>query len=499
MTNTINTRTCVTILVCCILLYGISACSKKKPDPTPQQEAVEQGLLPPLAVKNQPPDTMSLEERMKYYQVPGLSIAVLNNNTLEWAQGYGIRENGAAEPVTTDTLFQAASISKLLTALTVLSLIKDGQLQLDADVNTWLTSWRVPENEFTLEQAVTLRQLLSHSAGVTVAEFPGYTPDQTLPSLPQILDGRPPANTSPVEIIQTPGTQWAYSGGGYVIIQQLLEDLSGNAFSKLVDKQIFSPLKLTQSSFTLPLPASLAKTAASGHYGNARPLKGKWRLYPEAAAAGLWSTPSDLAKIIEEIQQASAGKSSEILSSTLSKSLFTPQIGNSAFVGPIKGEGDARWFSSGGSTMGYRSFMVFFPERGQGAIIMTNSDNGHYLAMEIMRGIAHVYEWPDFHPHEKSTVNVSSDTLAEYAGMYEIVGSPGTFLRVNVGEKGLLLNFFNQNFVMYPESEVQFFETTSGLMIRFNRNAEGRVEDLLLSSPLTTRPWRAKKKTDDNS
>lgn len=495
----INAKTLVIILFCCLsLLFGMTACSKKAPDPTPQQEAVEQGLLPPITIKDQPPSVMVLEERMQHYKVPGLSIALIDNNTLAWAQGYGVRENESTEPVTTDTLFQAASISKLLTAITVLSLVEEGKLQLDADVNTWLKSWRVPENELTLEQAVTLRQLLSHSAGTTVAEFPGYTQDQELPSLPQILDGTPPANTSPVEVLQTPGTGWAYSGGGYVIIQQLLEDLSGKTFSELADAQIFDKLKLKHSSFSLPLPSSLADSAASAHYGNGNTLKGKWRLYPEAAAAGLWSTPSDLVRLIEEIQQAAAGKSSKILSATLSKSLFTPQIGNSAFVGPINGKDEARWFSSGGSNVGYRSFMVFFPERGQGAIIMTNSDNGHYLAMEIMRGISRVYAWPDFHPQERTTVNVAPEIFAEYAGLYEVVGSPGMLLRVNAGDRQITLDFSEESFVLYPEAEEQFFELTNGMMIRFNRNAKGEVEELLLRSPLATRPWRAKKKTDED-
>ncbi len=499
MTSKMKIETCIFILLCGTLLSGISACSKKSPDPTPQQEAMEQGLLPSMTIEGRPPVTMSLEGRMKDYKVPGLSIALIDNNSLEWAQGYGFRENGATEPVTTETLFQAASISKLVTALTVLSLIEEGKLQLDADVNSWLKSWRIPENEFTQEHAVTLRQLLSHSAGVTVAEFPGYTPDQTLPTLAQILDGGPPANTPPVEVIQTPGTQWAYSGGGYVIIQQILEDLSGKAFPEFVKTRIFDKLQLQFSSFSLPLPQSLAATAASGHYGNGLVLKGKWRRYPETAAAGLWSTPSDLARLIEEIQQAAAGKSSTIISATLSKSLFTPQIGNSAFVGPINGMGDARWFSSGGSTMGYRSFMVFFPERGQGAIVMSNSDNGHYLAMEIMRGIARIYDWPDFHPQEKSTVSVDPETLAAYVGLYEVLGSPGMLLRVNVDNKQLTLDLSNESLVMHPETESQFFETISGIILRFTRNAEGEVEELLLSSPLSPRPWRAAKKQGKDS
>ena len=488
------------IITCsCSLLFGISACSKKTPDVTPQREAVEQGLLPTITIEGQPLATMSLEERMRYYNVPGVSIAVLNNNSLEWAQGYGVRQTGSTDPVTVETPFQAASISKLVTALTVLSLVEDGKLQLDSDVNRWLKSWTVSENEFTRKQAVTLRQLLSHSAGTTVAEFPGYTQDQDLPTTPQILDGSPPANTPPVEVLEVPGTQWAYSGGGYMIIQQVLEDLSGQGFAELVNTQLFDKLKLQHSSFLLPPPKSFTKSAASGHYANGEPLKGQWRRYPETAAAGLWSTPSDLARLIEEIQLAAAGKSSKILSATLSKSLFTPQIGNSAFVGPINGEGQSRWFSSGGSTVGYRSFMVFFPALGQGAIIMTNSDNGHYLAMEIMRGIAQIYNWPDFHPQQKTAISLPPEALAEYAGYYEVEGSPGMLMRINAGNKQLTLDLSQESFTMYPESETQFFEPITGMQIRFNKNSNGDVEELLLRSPLSPRPWRAKKKVDEGS
>jgi len=197
-------------------------------------ERVENGLLPPAVVKGETPAKMKLADRMRFYKTPAVSIALINDGRIEWARGYGMLEAGGKEQITPETLFQAASISKSLTAMLTLRLVEQGKLDLDSDVNKRLVSWKVPENEFTKEQKVTVRRLLAHTAGVTVPGFLGYEVGETLPTLRQILDGEKPANSAPIRVDMTPGGKFRYAGGGYVILQQLIMDVSGKSFPELM-------------------------------------------------------------------------------------------------------------------------------------------------------------------------------------------------------------------------------------------------------------------------
>jgi len=171
-----------------------------------------------------------------------VSIALINDGRIEWARGYGTLEAAGKATVTPETLFQAASISKSLTAMVTLRLVEQGKLDLDSDVNKRLVSWKVPENEFTKEQKVTVRRLLAHTAGVTVPGFLGYEVGETLPTLRQILDGEKPANSAPIRVDMTPGGKFRYAGGGYVILQQLIMDVSGKSFPELMQKTLLHQL-----------------------------------------------------------------------------------------------------------------------------------------------------------------------------------------------------------------------------------------------------------------
>src|SRR6185503_12487962 len=221
-------------------------------------ERVENGLRPPAVLKGEPPEKMKLADRMRFYKTPGVSIALINDGKIEWARGYGVLEAGTKEPVTPETLFQAASISKSLTAMVALRLVEQGQLDLDSDVNKRLVSWKVPENDFTKDQKVTVRRLLAHTAGVTVPGFLGYPSDKPLPELRQILEGEKPANSAPIRVDMTPGAKFRYSGGGYVILQQLMMDVTGKPFPELMQTMFLQKLGMTHSTFQQPLSPALA-------------------------------------------------------------------------------------------------------------------------------------------------------------------------------------------------------------------------------------------------
>ena len=250
-----------------------------------------------LAHKFDPPQT--LRQRMKQLHTPGVSIAVINNFAVEWAQGFGVCDVATKTKVTPETLFQAGSISKPIFALAVMRLVQDGRLNLDEDVNRYLSSWQVPAND-GWQPKLTLRQLLSHTAGLTVHGFPGYQASEKLPTVPQVLNGEPPANTGKVEVNLLPGTQFRYSGGGTTVAQQAVVDVLNKPFPQIMRELVLDPLGLTHSTYEQPLPKRWVAQAATGHPWKENPVNGKFHTYPEMAAAGLWTTASDLATISVE-------------------------------------------------------------------------------------------------------------------------------------------------------------------------------------------------------
>ncbi len=277
-----------------------AACAAQHaPTPTvdPRVDRVIHGLRPGIAIQGQPPVRWTLAERMQHYHVPGVSIAVIDSGRIAWVQGFGVKTAGGADSVTPTTIFQAGSISKPTFALGVMRLVQNGTLNLDEDVNAKLVSWHVPNNRFTDTAKVTLRRILSHGAGLTVHGFPGYEAGARIPTVPQILDGLPPANTKPVRVDTFPGTISRYSGGGTTIAMLLVTDIVHEPFPTFMHDSVLGPAGMTHSTYEQPLPAALAPDAATGHDGNGVAIPGKYHTYPEMSAAGLWTTPSDLATL----------------------------------------------------------------------------------------------------------------------------------------------------------------------------------------------------------
>lgn len=446
-------------------------------------ERIENGLLPPSVLKGEAPVRMRLADRLQFYKTPGVSIAVIYDGRIEWARGYGFLEAGGSEPVTTETLFQAASISKPLTAMATLRLVEQGKLSLDGDVNEKLVSWKIPENEFTKEQKVTLRRVLTHSAGVTVPGFLGYPAGESLPNLKQILDGQPPANSAPIRVDILPGSKWRYAGGGYVVLQQLLMDITGKSFPEFMQKTLLQKLGMTHSSFEQPLSPERASVAAAGHLPDGKEIKGKWFVYPEQAPAGLWTTPTDLARFVIELQKSRVGKSNKVISPVMTKQMLTPQFENNGLGLFVEGQGDSARFGFGGANVGFKCRMEGYMNREQGVVVMTNSENGAQLMAEIIRSVAAEYGWPDFHPKEKVIANVDPRVYDAYVGEYEI--APGFVLSV-IREGDKLMSRAMPVPVppsatgqpwseMFPESETAFFIKDADAKFTFVKDEQGKV------------------------
>jgi CubicO group peptidase (beta-lactamase class C family) len=359
-------------------------------------QVLEQGWLKAPASPESPAKKVDLRKRMKYHKVPGFSVVLIDQEKLAWAKGFGILETGRDEFVTTDTIFQAASISKPVSAMVALHLVEAGLLDLDADVNDWLHSWKVPENKHTRAHKVTLRYLLSHTAGVSIHGYLGYSVDSPLPTLPQILDGQPPANSKPVRVNQDPGKGFVYSGGGYVLVQQLIEDVTGRSLASLTKELIFNKLGMTNSTFDSLLPQVYLPQAATAHNRKGEPVPGKWHIYPEQAAASLWTTPSDLACLIVEVFKSYKNKSNLVLSAEMTRQMLTPQVSwNGLGFLLIIVDGITK-FEHPGWNEGFHSLLVGCPETGQGLVWMTNGANGKRLGREVMHALPEGFGWSGY-------------------------------------------------------------------------------------------------------
>jgi CubicO group peptidase (beta-lactamase class C family) len=359
-------------------------------------QRVERGL-PSVPIPGEQPLRMGLVEWMKFFKIPGLSVAVFDANRIVWMKAYGVREAGGNAPVTLETTFQAGSISKAVTALAVMHFVERGKFALDENVNDRLRSWKVPENEFTAQQKVTLRRLLSHSAGTTVHGFPGYPVDSPVPTVVQILNGEKPANTAPVRVQEIPGTRFEYSGGGTTIVQLMLVDQLGKPFPQIMADTVFKPLNLRHSSYQQPQPSDRAKFSASGHRPNGEVVKGRWHVYPEMAAAGLWTTPGDLAKVAIEVAKARQGRDSRVISPTTAREMLTVQMGGERPTGLgffLDPKSDR--FGHTGDDQGFTASLIAFADSGKGVAIMTNSDSGPIILPLLASAVAKEYGWTGF-------------------------------------------------------------------------------------------------------
>lgn len=438
---------------------------------------IENGLVPESPLRCQPPRTVILAERMKTLATPGVSVAVIENGKIAWAKGWGVREAGQPDPITSDTLFQAASISKPVTALAVLRLAEHGYLDLDEDVNAYLTSWKVPANG-GWQPRVTLRQLLSHTGGTTVPGFPGYPQGQPLPAALQVLNGKPPANTDPVIVNVLPGTLNRYSGGGTTIVQQLLVDLLGQPFPQIIQELVLNPLGMDRSTYELPRDRWQA--AATAHPSGGTPQPGRWHVYPEMAAAGLWTTPSDLARFAIALQGAKTRQPNSILSGDMIDQMMTSQLDDGAGLGVmVSGTENARRFGHGGWNLGFVSNLVAYQEKGFGCVVMLNSNEGVALLQEITRAVAREYGWPDFLPAELEEKEQEDAVLDAFVGEYSLAPVGTLLLARNEGR--LMLRFGPQPAVpLRSETETKFFAEVLDAEVMFVKDEDGQVSGLTL-------------------
>ena len=330
--------------------------------------------------------------RMNHYKIKGVSVAVIHNYKIEWARGYGWADENAQIPVSTETRFQAASISKSLNAVGLLKLTQENKLDLQADINQYLTSWKFPYDAISKGKKISTIELLSHTAGLNVHGFEGYQTGAPLPTIVQILNGQPPANSEAIRSMIEPGLRSEYSGGGITISQLIVMDITGMTYDQFMQDEVLTPLGMTGSSYEQPSKID-STLLATGYTGNGDEVPGKYHVYPEQAAAGLWTNPTDLSKYIIETQLAWEGKSSKVLNQTTTHLRLTPYGDVHAALGVFIDSTDGRiYFQHGGANEGFRCQYMGSLSGGDGLVIMVNSDNGAIIP-EIMNSVSRVYHW----------------------------------------------------------------------------------------------------------
>ena len=375
---------------------------------------VETQLIPSAPADGKPLKAVLLLKRMAELHVPGISVAVVHDGKIDWTKGYGMAWAGGPG-VTTETLFQAASISKPISALAVLHLVEAGQISLDHKANDYLRDWKIPESPLTATSKVTVAELLNHTAGINLSGFPGYGSTEPIPTLEQILRGESPAYGPAVALSSVPGSQFRYSGGGYLILRKLLTDVTGQPFEKLMRTQVLLPLGMTHSTFQQPLPTQLIPRATLPHDAEGHVFRNGARIYPEEAPDGLWTTASDIADYILAMQKSLKGGG--FLSKDMAQRMVTPGKEHWG-LGPIIGKDPKHpYFMFSGGNAGFISVFVAY-ESGDGVAVLTNGERGDTLGSEIVRTVAKVYGWPDFQPVQHHAIDLPPESLNGIEGLY---------------------------------------------------------------------------------
>jgi CubicO group peptidase (beta-lactamase class C family) len=433
---------------------------------------------------------LTIAELMARFSVPGVSIAVIHDHQIHWAKGYGIADVATGALVDTGTMFQAASMSKPVAAMAVLRAVQDGLFTLDDDINRILTSWKLDGGELTREHPVTPRMLTSHTSGLGDGfGFPGYDPSDTVPTVVQILQGHRHSNVGVLFMERPPMSLMEYSGGGVTVMQQALSNVRKRPFADIMRDGVLRPIGMTRSTYEQPLPPSFDRNAARAHSRDGKSMGTKWHIYPEMAAAGLWTTPSDLARFLIDVERSAIGRSNRVLSRALAQEMLSPVgVGDYAVGFGIAKIGQGWYFSHGGSNWGFRATMIAHKVKGYGLVIMTNADQGGAVASELSRRIQLAYEWDSFAqpaprgyrpPVERVEITLAEDVLRAYVGEYQV--APQRSLTITLENGRLQVQPTGQSkATMFAEAQDLFFLRVANAQIRFSRAPSGEVTGLAL-------------------
>ncbi len=439
-----------------------------------RKKQVTDGILPYMVFEGET-KPVSVATRMNMSKTPAFSVAVIHNGKLDWSQAWGkLQEDGGNADC--DSLFQAGSLAKPVTLMAALRMKASGLVDFDQDIETYFSSYRLPEGQQSKSNPITLRNLLSHSAGIVRGGYAGYANNEAMPTDEQIVRGEAPSNSRKVEVVNKPGESLAYSGGGYTLIEIALQDELNRPFELIMRDWLLAPIGMKQADFTVPLPLSKHSHTARGHEIDGSVIAGGWNNYPEQAAAGLWATATDLAMFLLELHKGYHGKSDVFTQASIEDILSTP-IANHAYGFRLINDGNGQVFMTHyGGTVGYRAGITLNLRTGNGAVFLANSDNGSNLGEEFFSAVARAYEWPVFREKIIKRVKHSPEFLKSLTGTYNF---PTQNWKVSVVQQQESLQFvfpagnrLPLTMVGIEGSEHQFAHET-GVIARFYDEGEG--------------------------
>jgi CubicO group peptidase (beta-lactamase class C family) len=429
----------IIVLITSLLAGSLTAVNAQQKPLSVRIGEVERGLTPNTNIlfADSALQQYSIEERMKYYGIPSVSITVIHNGKVDWAKAYGLANIAEKRAADENTLYQAASISKTVNAALILKLVQNGKLSLDEDIRSYLKTWTFPDNELSKNRPVTLRALLSHTAGINVHGFKGYTNEEQLPTINQVLDGKSPANSEAIKSIYAPGTKEEYSGGGIVITEKVIQDHVGYDYPALMNSLVLKPLQMSHSTFS-QLSKAQSVNVADAYDSNMNAVPGKYYRYPEQSPDGLWTTAADYAKFIIAIQESLRQKQGAFLKPAMAKAMITPVLedaGLGLFIVDKTGE---KYFYHEGANVGYRSLYYSDLATGEGIVILINSDNRQIMD-EIANSVAITYGWKNFYaPELRKLAVITTAQAGQLAGEYQSENPPVTLrVRINNGQPEL--------------------------------------------------------------
>ena len=484
----------LTLSFCLASLLGCTEPETLPASPSAAAESKEANLLKTgltgrIRIEGQEVDYQSLKQRQAHYDVPGVSVAFMRNGQIAWTMQSGVKDLTSELAIDENTVFQAGSISKPAFAAVLMKYRQDNPLDLDADVNSLLTSWQLPEHEWTGQDVVSLRRLLSHTAGTTVHGFPGYAAGKPVPTLQQVLEGAFPANTDAVVVDIQPGTQMRYSGGGTTIAQLTLQDVANEPLLTMSQRLLFKPLGMTRSGFNQPISKNLSNNMATPYDGDGAPIKGGAHTYATLAAAGMWSTPSDMLKLASGVRSAYLGQKADWISQATAQEMLTnntpsiepPNVGIGFFIN-MDDNGKILGFGHGGADVGFMSQLYLELDTGNGYAIMTNGNNGRQLITELEIRLKETLNVGYSEAEIRKLVPISQKELSKYIGTYVVTNPVNVDVVLEKTANGFVLNAlpYIENEEYFHEGGGRFF-AKNGSSIRLEVDEEnGLVKELVM-------------------
>jgi len=424
-------------------------------------ERIENNISGLFRIEGREVPKYNINDRLKALGIPGISVAFVKDGKIEWVRAYGMADVASGKKMTPETMLLAGSISKPVAAIRAHQMVENGTFNLDENINSYLKTWQLPDNEFTVDEKVTLRRILNHTAGLTVWGFPGYDKGDEVPSTIGVLDGK--GNTDSVRVYKKPGESWMYSGGGYTIMQLMIEENESVSFTESLQTNVLDRMNMQKSTFGNPLPDTYHTMAATGYRGDGREVEGKWPIYPEMAAAGLWTTPSQLIQYAIEIQKINNSQQDGILKYETVKEMLTPGM-NDHGLGPIIKE---HFFEHGGADEGFRANLMAWKDQPYALVTMVNSDNGS-IQQELLLAVANEYKLPGIEPDVRENIKLDAADLQKYTGKYKVERMGDVELKADGNHLFVHAAFSPEPIQLNAESDGRFYVARDGVRFTFD-------------------------------